>query len=134
VHIGTIRGRVLPANPLALPISPAGVTGIFPAQVVALDNATGAVTATVMSGWSCSDPGPVQFDGTFSLQRLTVGASQSYQIYAEPLDGPVVLGNIIYNSTSLCRNSATDPGWPAQFACTAPASAAPFSARLQPGP
>ena len=39
VHIGAISGHVLPANPLALPISPAGVTGVFPAQVVALDNA-----------------------------------------------------------------------------------------------
>src|SRR6202166_3817706 len=134
VHIGAIGGRVLPANPLALPISPAGVTGIFPAQVVALDNATGTVTATVMAGWNCSDPGPAQFDGSFSLQRLLVGTSQSYQIYAEPLDGPVVLGNVIYNSTSLCRSSTTDPGWPAQYACTAPPSAAPFSARMQPGP
>ena len=134
VHIGAISGHVLPANPLALPISPAGVTGIFPAQVVALDNATGTVTAAVMAGWSCSDPGPAQFDGTFSLQRLMVGTSQSYQIYAEPLDGPVVLGNVIYNLTSLCRNSTTDPGWPSQFACTVPASAAPFSARIRPGP
>ena len=134
VHIGTISGRVLPANLLALPISPAGVTGIFPAQVVAVDNATGTVTAAVMAGWSCGDPGPAQFDGTFSLQHLLVGTSQSYQIYAEPLDGPVVLGNVIYNLTSLCRNSSTDPGWPAQFACTAPASAAPFSARMRPGP
>jgi hypothetical protein len=133
-HIGAISGRVLPANPLALPISPAGVTGIFPAQVVALDNATGTVTAAVMAGWSCSDPGPAQFDGTFSLQRLLVGTSQSYQIYAEPLDGPVVLGNVIYNLTSLCRNSSTDPGWPAQSACIVPPSAAPFSARMRPGP
>jgi Matrixin len=134
VHIGTIGGRVLPANPLALPTSPAGVTGIFPAQVVAVDNATGRVAAAVLAGWSCSDPGPAQFDGTFSLQRLMVGASQNYQVYAEPLDGPVILGNVIYNLTSLCRNSATDPGWPAQFACTAPPSAAPFSARIKPGP
>ena len=133
-HIGAISGHVLPANPLALPISPAGVTGIFPAQVVTLDNATGTVTAAVMAGWSCGDPGPAQFDGTFSLQRLMVGISQSYQIYAEPLDGPVVLGNVIYNLTSLCRNSATDPGWPAQYACTVPPSAAPFSARIRPGP
>jgi hypothetical protein len=133
-HIGAISGHVLPANPLALPISPAGVTGIFPAQVVALDNATGTVTAAVMAGWSCSDPGPPQFDGTFSLQRLLVGTSQSYQIYAEPLDGPVVLGNVIYNLNSLCRNSTTDPGWPAQYGCAAPASAAPFSARIRPGP
>jgi matrixin len=134
VHIGTIGGRVLPANPLALPVSPAGVTGIFPAQVVAVDNATGTVASAVMAGWSCSDPGPAKFDGTFSLQRLIVGTSQSYQIYAEPLDGPVVLGNVIYNLTSLCRNSTTDPGWPAQYACTAPTSAAPFSARIRPGP
>ena len=133
VHIGGISGRVLPANPLALPISPGGVTGIFPAQVVALDTATGTVTAAVMAGWSCADPGPVQFDGTFSLQRLKVGGSQSYQIYAEPLDGPVVLGNVIYNLTSLCRNSSTDPAWPAQFACSVPASAAPFSARIRSG-
>ncbi len=134
VHIGTISGRVLPANPLTLPISPAGVSGIFPAQVVAVDNATGTVAASVLAGWSCGDPGPAQFDGTFSLQRLLVGNSQSYQIYAEPLDGPVVLGNVIYNLTSLCRNSTTDPGWPAQYACTAPPAAAPFSARIQPGP
>lgn len=133
-HIGTISGHVLPANPLTLPISPAGVTGIFPAQVVALDNATGTVTAAVMAGWSCHGPGPAQFDGTFSLQRLPVGTLQSYRIYAEPLDGPVVLGNVIYNSTSLCRNSTTDPGWPAPYGCTVPASAAPFSARIRPGP
>ena len=31
VHVGAISGRVLPANPLALPATPAGVTGIFPA-------------------------------------------------------------------------------------------------------
>jgi hypothetical protein len=134
LHIGTISGQVLPANPLVLPVSPPGVTGIFPAQVVAVDNATGAVAAAVMAGWSCGDPGPAQFDGTFSIQRLIVGTSQSYQIYAEPLDGPVVLGNVIYNLTSLCRNSATDPGWPSQFACAVPASAAPFSARIWPGP
>ena len=133
-HIGTISGHVLPANPLTLPISPAGVTGIFPAQVVALDNATGTVSAAAIAGWSCNDPGPVQFDGTFSLQRLLVGTLQSYQIYAEPLDGPVVLGSVIYNSTSLCRNSTTDPGWPARYGCTVPASAAPFSARIRPGP
>jgi hypothetical protein len=134
VHIGTISGHVLPANPLALPLSPAGVTGIFPAQAVALDNASGAVIAAVMGGWSCNDPGPAQFDGGFSIAKLTVGASQSYQIYAEPLDGPVILGNVIYNLTSLCRNAGTDPGWPAQYACTVPAAAAPFSARVRPGP
>jgi hypothetical protein len=134
VHVGAISGQVLPANPAVLPASPAGVTGIFPAQVVAVDNATGAIAAAVLAGWSCSGPGPAQFDGTFSLQQLTVGPSQSYQIYAEPLDGPVELGNVIYNLTSLCRNSTSDPGWPSQFACTVPASTVPFSARLLTGP
>ena len=134
VYVGTISGHVLPANPLSLPISPAGVTGIFPAQVVALDNATGTVAAAVFAGWICMDPGPAQFDGSFSLSHLAVGSTQSYQIYAEPLDGPVILGNVIYNLTSLCRNPATDPGWPTQYACTVPPSAAPFSARLKPGP
>lgn len=133
-HIGTITGRVLPANPLALPLSPPGVTGIFPAQVVALDAATGKVAAAVLAGWSCSDPGPPQFDGTYFLQRLPVGPSQAYTVYAEPLDGPVVLGNVIYNATSLCRNATTDPGWPQPFSCTVPPPAAPFSARFKPDP
>lgn len=134
VLVGTISGRVLPANPAVLSNLPAGVTGIFPAQVVAVDNATGAIAAAVMAGWSCNGPGPAQFDGTFALQRLAVGSLQNYRIYAEPLDGPVVLGNVIYNLTSLCRNSGSDPGWPSQYACTVPASTAPFSARILGGP
>ncbi len=133
-HSGAISGRVLPANPLALPVSPAGVTGIFPAQVVAVDNATGTVVSAMMAGWSCSDPGPAVFDGSFFLEKLIVASARNYQIYAEPLDGPVSFGTVIYNLTSLCRNSVTDPGWPSQFACTVPAPAAPFSARIWPGP
>jgi hypothetical protein len=134
VHIGAISGHVLPANPLALPLSPYGVTGIFPAQVVAFDSATGTVAAAVLAGWSCNDPGPAQFDGSYSLQHLRVGTSQSYEVYAEPLDGPVDLGNVIYSLTSICRNTATDIGWPAQYACVVPASTAPFSVRIRPGP
>jgi hypothetical protein len=134
VHVGTTTGHVLPANPLDLPVSPPGVTGIFPVQVVAVDNATGAIAASVMAGWSCSGRGPAQFDGTFSIEQLTVGTSQNYQIYAEPLDGPVTLGNVIYNLTALCRNSASDSGWPTQFACSVPGSASPFSTRIRPGP
>ena len=132
-HVGTIQGRILPANSLVLPTSPPGVTGIFPAQVVAMDNSTGAVAAATIAGWTCADPGPPQFDGSYSFERLLVGASQNYQIYAEPLDGPVTLGDVISNPIGLCRNSATDPGWPAQFACAVPPSAAPFSVRIRPG-
>ena len=134
LHVGTIHGHVLPANPLALPVSPAGVTGIFPAQVVAVDNATGTVAAATIGGWTCSDPGPALFDGSYAFDRLLVGGAKSYQIYAEPLDGPVTLGDVIFNSTGVCRNAATDPGWPTQFECTLPPSAAPFSARIRPGP
>ena len=134
LHSGSISGRVLPANATTLPLSPVGVTGIFPAHVVALDNSTGDVVSAVMAGWSCSDPGPAIFDGSFFLEKLAVGSAQEYQIYAEPLDGPVTLGNVIYNLASLCRNPASDPGWPAQYACTVPAAAAPFSARIRPGP
>ncbi len=127
-HTGAIRGRVLPANSLTLPVLPSGVTGIFPAQVVAVNQASGNVIAAVFAGWSCSGSGPAQFDGSYALERLAVGASQGYQVYAEPLDGPVTLGNTLYSLTALSRNSATDIGWPSQFACTAPAETAPFSA------
>jgi hypothetical protein len=92
------------------------------------------VASATIAGWSCSDPGPAQFDGSYSLERLPVGPSQTYQIYAEPLDGSVTLRDVIYSSTSLCRNSASDPGWPAQYACTVPPSTAPFSARIRPAP
>ena len=42
-YIGSISGRVLPANTLALAGQPAGTTGIVGAQVVAVNSATGAV-------------------------------------------------------------------------------------------
>ena len=132
-HIGSISGHVLPANPLALAGEPAGTTGIFAAQVVAVDAATGAVAAASISGWSCSDPGPPVFDGSYSIQRLAVGASQAYQVYAEPLDGPVSPGDVFEESTT-CRNALTDPGWPPQFACTAPSPITTFSVNFRAGP
>jgi hypothetical protein len=134
LHVGSIAGHVLPASSSMLPDAPAGITGIFPAQVVALDGATGAVAAAVMAGWSCGDPGPAKFDGGFLLQHLAVGAAQSYQIYAEPLDGPVTLSNVLYNTASLCRNTDSDPGWPAAYACTVPPVTIPFSAQIRLAP
>jgi hypothetical protein len=91
LDMGAIRGQVLPANPFALALEPAPslgttVTGIFGAQVVAVDAATGAVIAGTLSGWSCNPASPpVQFDGSFNIERLPVG--HSYLIYAEPLTG-----------------------------------------------
>lgn len=132
LHAGIIRGRVLPANPLSLPSSLPGVTGIFGAHVVAVDSATGSVIAGTLGGWSCADPGPAQFDGSYSLERLPVG--HAYSVYAEPLDGlvaPSQLGNAI---ASLCRNAATDAGWPQSQSCVVPAVGTSFTTRALPGP
>ena len=130
-HIGTISGRVLPANPLILP---AGTSGVFGAQVVAVDAASGAVEAAELGGWSCVDPGPAQFDGSYTIEKLAVGAPENYVIYAEPLDGPLEPSDVPGATTSLCRNALTDPGWPAQYACTSPPVATGFSTTTRFGP
>jgi hypothetical protein len=67
VHTGSIRGQIFPANPLALPASPPGVTGIFGSHVVAVDTASGAAVGATIGGWSCAAPGPAQFDGTYEI-------------------------------------------------------------------
>lgn len=131
LHAGVIRGRVLPANPLSLPSSPPGVTGIFGAHVVAVDSTTGSVVAGTIAGWSCADPGPAQFDGSYVLQGLSVG--HAYNVYAEPLNG-VVAPSQIGNALALCRNAATDAGWPALQSCVVPAVNTGFTTRALPGP
>jgi hypothetical protein len=132
LHTGTIQGRILPANTLSLPATPPGVTGIFGAQVVAVDSASGAVIAATIGGWSCSAPGPAQFDGTYEIGRLAVGAS--YVVYAEPLNGVVSPAQITPATAGLCRNTTTDPGWPQLQACTVPAVDVSFTTRTLPGP
>jgi hypothetical protein len=128
-HAGTISGRILPANPLSLPLSPSGVTGIYGAQVVALDAVTGSVVAALLSDWSCSGSGPAQFDGSYRLERLRVGAS--YKLYAEPLTGPASPSTVSNATATVCRNSSTDAGWPAPFACVVPAVTTNFTARIR---
>ena len=132
-YLGSISGRVLPVNPLALSGEPAGTTGIFAAQVVALNASTGAVAAAAISGWSCSDPGPPVFDGSYNIERLAVGANQAYQIYAEPLDGPVSPA-AVFEQATICRNASSDPGWPSQFACATPSPITTFSVGVHAGP
>jgi hypothetical protein len=126
-NIGTISGRILPANPLSLPLSPPGVTGIFGAHVVAVDQASGAVIAAVIAGWSCTAPGPAQFDGAYELDHLPIG--RSYTVYAEPLDGVVSPAQITPAIATLCRNPTTDPGWPPLQACVVPAAITSFTTR-----
>jgi Matrixin len=132
VHLGVISGRILPANPLALPASPPGVTGVFGAQVVAVDASTGAVVGATIGGWSCTAPGPAQFDGTYEIDGLAIG--HSYNVYVEALNGAVDPSQFDNAIVSLCRNTISDAGWPALQGCVVPAVDISFTARTRPGP
>jgi hypothetical protein len=127
VNLGIISGRILPANPLSLPLSPPGVTGIFGAHVVAVDQSSGAVIAGTIAGWSCAAPGPAQFDGTYELDHLPL--NRVYTVYAEPLNGVVAPAQITPAIATLCRNSTTDPGWPPLQGCVVPAVNTSFTTR-----
>jgi hypothetical protein len=127
INVGRISGRILPANPLSLPLSPPGVTGIFGAHVVAVDQATGAVIAATIAGWSCAALGPAQFDGSYEIDRLPLG--RSYSVYAEPLNGAVTPAQITPAIATLCRNPTTDPGWPSLQGCVVPAANVSFTTR-----
>jgi hypothetical protein len=130
VHQGSIRGQILPANPLALPAAPPGVTGVFGTHVVAVDASSGAVAGATMGGWSCTGAGPAQFDGTYEIDGLAVG--HSYTVYAEALNGAVDPSQVSNAIDSLCRNATTDPGWPPLQACVVPAVNTSFTTRTRP--
>jgi matrixin len=132
LHGGSIRGQIFPANPLALPASPPGVMGVFGAQVVAMDVASGAAVGAMMGGWSCSGLGPVQFDGTYEIDGLAVG--HSYTVYAEALNGAVSPSSISITIVTLCRNAISDPGWPPLQGCVVPAVNTSFTTRTRLGP
>ena len=131
-YIGSISGRVLPANPLSLPASPPNVTGIFGAQVVALDAATGTVAAATIAGWSCAAAGPARFDGAYTLAKLAVG--HSYSVYAEPLDGAVNPSQMWNAIGTLCRNATTDGNWPSAYACVVPSPDTQFTVGFRSSP
>ncbi|HTQ59387.1 MAG TPA: matrixin family metalloprotease [Candidatus Solibacter sp.] len=132
LNIGSVSGRILPANPLSLPLSPPGITGIFGAHVVAVDAASGAVVGATLGGWSCTAPGPAHFDGTYLISHLPLG--HSYAVYAEPLDNTVYPSLISPAITSLCRNPTTDAGWPPLQACVVPVVNTSFTTRTRPAP
>ena len=131
VNVGAVSGRILPANPLSLPSSPPGVTGIFGAAVVAVNSATGGVIGATLGGWSCVAPGPAQFDGSYGIGHLPVG--HGYQVYAEPLDNTVYPSLVSPATASLCRNPMTDAGWPPLQACVVPTVNTSFTTRTRPG-
>lgn len=132
LHQGSISGRIIPANSLALPAFPPGVTGVFGAQVVAVDNLTGGVIGATLGGWSCTAPGPAQFDGYYQIAGLPV--SNRYTVYAEALNGAANPSQFNNALTSLCRNAMTDAGWPPLQACIVPAVDITFTARTRLGP
>ena len=85
-----------------------------------------------MGGWSCTAPGPAQFDGTYQIAGLAVGSD--YTIYAEALNGAANPSQFNNAMMSLCRNTMTDPGWPPVQACVVPAVDISFTTRTRPGP
>lgn len=130
VNVGYIRGRVMPANPFALADFPATspgeyVSGIFGAQVVAVDASDGSVIEATLGGWSCdaSTVAPVvKFDGSYTLGPLPAG--RSYIIYAEPFVG-IVQPSVIAGSTSgLCATDIAN-------SCTLPAVNTNFMPRVK---
>jgi len=129
VHTGLIGGRVLAANPLSLPVTPPGVSGVFGAHVVAVDAASGDVAGATIGGWSCQGAGPAQFDGSYAIERLTTG--RSYVVYAEPMNGLVTPTQVSNATMSLCRNPSSDPGWPPLQGCTVPAVTTSFTTRTR---
>jgi len=129
VNIGAIRGRIVPANPFALATVPATspdsyVSRIFGAQVVAVDADSGAVIAAAFSLGSCaaSNP-PMQFDGSFDIERLPIG--HSYLIYVEPLVGLATPADFSGALDDLCSSSSAG-------SCTTPAANTNFNPTFLP--
>ena len=63
------------------------------------------------------------------MDRLPVG--QSYNVYAEPLDGAVLPAQVSPALVSLCRNATTDAGWPPLQACVVPEADTSFTTRTR---
>ena len=127
--VGFISGRILPANPFALADFPATspgeyVTGIFGAQVVAVDAATGSVVSATLGGWTCDAANPPpRFDGSYTLGPLPIG--HSYIVYAEPFVGLVQPADMAGAAAGVCGTGASP-------SCTVPAINTNFAPRFRP--
>ncbi len=129
IDIGSVAGRLVPANPFALaaipPSSPGKfVTGIVGGHVVIVEADRGSVVAGALSGWTCDASNPsLQFDGSFDIERLPTG--HTYMLYAEPLDGLVAPGDFSNALDTLCPQSGPS-------ACTLPRLNTSFDPRIMP--
>lgn len=128
-YTGVITGRVVPANPISLagveqPAAGDYVTGIYGANVVAVDAQTGEIVASALSGWSCPSASatPV-FNGTYIIEGLPLG--RSYNLYIEPLNGIVSPGDIGGNSLNPCSTTGSTP-------CISPPANTDFVAHVRP--
>jgi len=110
INVGAITGRIIPANSFELastaaPAAGSFVTGVFGAQVVAVDSDTGAVIAGTLGGWTCNrSTSSLQFDGSFDIERLPVG--HTYMVYAEPLVGLALPADFSDALNDLCASAA----------------------------
>jgi hypothetical protein len=95
-----------------------------------MDEDTGALIAGTIRGWSCPDPSPVQFDGSYEIDHLPL--NHRCTVYAEPLDGVVAPEQISPAITSLCRNATTDASWPPLQSCVVPQANTIFTTRTRP--
>lgn len=100
------------------------MSGIFGAQVVAVDAGIGSVTEATLGGWTC-DPltSIVHFDGSYTLGPLPVG--RSYVVYAEPFVGLVQATDIGSATSGVCTTGAAP-------SCTVPAVNTNFAPRVRP--
>jgi hypothetical protein len=73
LRVGAIRGHILNANPLSLPASPPGVTGVFGSHVVAVDAATGAVVGATVGVGAAALPGRCSSMGAMQLSAYRRG-------------------------------------------------------------
>jgi hypothetical protein len=100
------------------------VTGIFGAQVVAVDANSGGVIAATVGGWSCNAASQqMQFDGSYQIQRLPL--NRAYKVYAEPIGGLVSPADFSDVFSDLCSQNAASP-------CASPAANANFNPRTKP--
>ena len=132
LHPGSIRGQIFPPNPLALPASPPGVTGVLTRKSSPWMWPAAQSRVRRWADGVARGRGPVQFDGNYEIDGLAVG--HSYVVYAEALNGAVDSSSIANAIVTLCRNAMTDPGWPPLQGSVVPAVNTSFTTRMRPGP